>query len=235
MEKDILHDDISQLLELITEQCNIIKEYEDGIPQIEMDLLKMNVVRLYDDLCSLDKISKGIPAIVKMPGSPSLLKIKPAEGKVKPKEEKKEDTVAPKPLAAAKEKETMSEKAPKAKEIPPKLNPPARNTLDLFSTAGKTAADQFANEDDRSLASRLQQNKLEDIKTVIGINDKFAFIHELFGGNLKEYNDAITTLNAMSSLEEAERYLASLEQDNNWKEMRETYLKLVQFTRRKFM
>ncbi|MBR1798575.1 MAG: hypothetical protein IJ761_01560 [Bacteroidales bacterium] len=45
--------------------------------------------------------------------------------------------------------------------------------------------------------------KVDDLRTVININDKFSFMSELFGGNIKSYNDFIVRLNAMTSREEA--------------------------------
>ena len=40
--------------------------------------------------------------------------------------------------------------------------------------------------EDRSLAAKLQQNPVQDLKAAIGINDKFLFVNELFGGSMEK-------------------------------------------------
>jgi hypothetical protein len=63
-----------------------------------------------------------------------------------------------------------------------------------------------------------------EIKTaplVIGINDKFRFINELFRQNASEYNIAIEQLGAVRSWAEAETYLHSLTDLYQWKEENE--------------
>ena len=69
---------------------------------------------------------------------------------------------------------------------------------------------------EESLADKLKKNKITDLKTVIGINEKFQFINELFEGNMKEYNVALDQLNSLKSFEEAENYLDNLAEVYKW-------------------
>lgn len=69
---------------------------------------------------------------------------------------------------------------------------------------------------DESVAEKLQRNKITELKSAIGINEKFQFINELFDGNMKEYTVAIDQLNSFHSFAEAESYLANLQKVYKW-------------------
>lgn len=58
MSKEIIRNEIDQILETIAEQWDIIRGYNGKIPLIEMDILMGNVRKLYDDLYLLDKMNK---------------------------------------------------------------------------------------------------------------------------------------------------------------------------------
>ena len=67
-------------------------------------------------------------------------------------------------------------------------------------------------------ASEKKQAAIDDIRSAIGLNEKFQFINELFGGDQNEYNAAIDQLNANTSLSDAESYLTSIKEIYKWKE-----------------
>jgi len=69
---------------------------------------------------------------------------------------------------------------------------------------------------DESVAEKLQHKKIIDLKSVIGINEKFQFINELFEGSMNEYNVALDQINNFSSLGEAITYLANLKEVYKW-------------------
>ncbi len=69
---------------------------------------------------------------------------------------------------------------------------------------------------DESVAEKLQHKKITDLKSVIGINEKFQFINELFEGSMNEYNVALDQINNFSSLSEAIIYLANLKEVYKW-------------------
>lgn len=56
---------------------------------------------------------------------------------------------------------------------------------------------------------------------VIGLNDKFRFINELFSQNPAEYNIAIEQLSGLQSWSEAELYMSSLKSLYAWKDNQE--------------
>lgn len=88
--------------------------------------------------------------------------------------------------------------------------------------------------DDHSLAAKLQQAPGKDLKSVIGINDKFLFVNELFGGSMEKYNKSIENLNDLKTLNGAMIYLNELKIELQWNSSNEAYLKLKDLVSRKF-
>ena len=88
--------------------------------------------------------------------------------------------------------------------------------------------------EDHSLAAKLQQNPVPDLKSVIGINDKFLFVNELFGGSMEKYNKSIENLNDLKTLNGAMIYLNELKIELQWNSSNEAYLKLKELISRKF-
>ncbi len=68
-------------------------------------------------------------------------------------------------------------------------------------TLGDTLGAQSAVSGQQSAVS--SQHKVNDLRTVININDKFSFMSELFHNNMKAYNDFILRLNAIDNRDEA--------------------------------
>ena len=66
------------------------------------------------------------------------------------------------------------------------------------------------------LETRVNAKKVDDLRTVININDKFSFMSELFHNNMKAYNDFILKLNAIADREEALAYVAEVAEAYNW-------------------
>ena len=101
-----------------------------------------------------------------------------------------------------------------------------------FST-GETLAEKMMG-DDHSLAAKLQQTPGRDLKSVIGINDKFLFVNELFGGSMEKYNKSIENLNDLKTLNGALIYLNELKIELQWNSSNEAYMKLKDLVTRKF-
>ncbi|MBQ6771674.1 MAG: hypothetical protein IJP44_11950 [Bacteroidales bacterium] len=89
-------------------------------------------------------------------------------------------------------------------------------------------------QEDHSLAAKYQQNPVRDLKSVIGINDKFLFVNELFGGSMDKYNKSIENLNDLKTLNGAMIYLNELKIELQWNSSNEAYRKLSELVVRKF-
>ena len=57
------------------------------------------------------------------------------------------------------------------------------------------------------ISDSLQHAPIKDLKSAIGINEKFQFIHHLFQGDAASYNSAVEKVNSYGSLQEAMNYL----------------------------
>jgi hypothetical protein len=99
---------------------------------------------------------------------------------------------------------------------------------------GGTVADRFMNGDDRTLAARIQKKIVQDLKSAIGLNDKFVFIKELFQNNVLEYNDAVENLNIAGSREQAQNYLSELRKQYDWEEEAEPYQRFAAYIEKKY-
>jgi hypothetical protein len=64
MEKNIIKEEIIELLEVIIEQSEVISGYNGQIPQIEVDIVLSNIRELYDKYKILEKINKQHTQVV---------------------------------------------------------------------------------------------------------------------------------------------------------------------------
>ncbi|MDP4265962.1 MAG: hypothetical protein Q8880_00835 [Bacteroidota bacterium] len=124
---------------------------------------------------------------------------------------------------------------------------PVSNTGDLFATPTLTIGDTLKQEkqtllekltqsgkEDKSVASKLQNNPISDIKKAIGINEKFQFINELFRGHIQDYNEVITALNNFSGANEANIYFNQLKEKYNWNDDNESAKTLSDIIQRRY-
>ncbi len=95
----------------------------------------------------------------------------------------------------------------------------------------------------KSLVDRLKTNKtvndvhqapVTDFRSMIGINEKFLFINELFKGNIKEYNDMLQNLDAAENGEEMNIVMQPLAEKYNWNEQTLAYITLSDLLKKKF-
>src|SRR5207247_6836586 len=68
----------------------------------------------------------------------------------------------------------------------------------------------------RRLSDELQQKPLEDLRVSIGLNERFAIMNELFGGNQQAFYTAIDKLNTSGSYDSARAALDVLQTENGW-------------------
>lgn len=83
--------------------------------------------------------------------------------------------------------------------------------------------------------NKIQKPPINDIKSAIGINDKFQFISELFGGNAEEFNSSIQLLNTSETIDNAILNLSHLEQKFNWKQESDAAKRLTELVERRYL
>ena len=89
-------------------------------------------------------------------------------------------------------------------------------------------------DDDNSLNAKYQHTPVNDLKTAIGLNDKFLLVNELFGGSMEKYNKSIDNLNDLKTLNGAMIYLNELKVELQWNSSNEAYKKLWALVAQKF-
>ena len=80
-----------------------------------------------------------------------------------------------------------------------------------------------------------QPKTVQDLQSIINLNDKLLFVKELFNGYNLAYAEAINILNRYNNFEQAENFLKqNYMQKNNWKDKPLTSEKFMDLLRRRF-
>lgn len=109
---------------------------------------------------------------------------------------------------------------------------PTKSTADQFAPA-KTFADVYQKNDDTSLAAHIGSHAIPDIRTAIGVNDKFLFINEIFKGDVEVYQRTIDRLNHQTRLNDALLVVDEVKQKHVVHD-KEAIDKLIKIIKRKF-
>lgn len=245
-------EEMENVLNVLNEQFETIKKNEVRVPQIEIDIIMATMRRLYESMNHLNK-------------QKLLEKVENTELKsdqVKVKAEVFVEEVVPEEIEAKKEIEVVSEiidyekvtndfheeidtlkesvvgefeeQEAEAKESETEKSKPSLllQFEDEIFSVNETVAQKGV---DKSVVNKLSNTRIENLKSTIGINDKFYFINELFSGNSQAYEDVIYTLNNFKRLDEAIQYTSTLKHKYEWSTETEAYQKLVHFLERKFV
>jgi hypothetical protein len=204
-------------------------------------------VRLSPSILSMEPLQEEEPVKI----SPPVEKVEPVtpEPPVTPYQPPVPEPPVPEPPAPeppAPEPPAPEPPAPEPMEPPVPIHEPEpdldqphekyqRITFDLFSEGGgNTLADRYREGQEKRIADKLGENKVLDLRTTIGINDKFLFINELFEGDMRIYEEAIQKLNATTTMAQADMQLLDLKIVYNWDSESPTVKKFVELVRRKF-
>jgi len=122
--------------------------------------------------------------------------------------------------------------------------PPVQNAIpDIFSSL-QTIVDRYKTPDStlneamaisNSSTVNTAVKQVRDLKSSIGINEKFLFINDLFKGNMKEYTDTIVALSDTETLESVHEILAPLKSRYGWRDDSDAYATLIDFLQRRFV
>ncbi|MFZ4463495.1 MAG: hypothetical protein ACOYN5_06585 [Bacteroidales bacterium] len=259
MEQQNLLERILSQLHKLEDLTKSIASQPDAIYRMDIEYLKQNTVQLYDLLHQLHPYGSKTPDAVKQAGfqksNENQQPIKPIQAVELIIEEHnplpvedyfKEDEILeeieiqedesyhPYP-----EENLMEDVEEEEQEAIPDIkvlhHTPSVTTIDLFGdTIVESLGEKFAATDDHSIAAKMQQKRIHDLRAAIGINEKFLFINELFGGNLNQYNKTIDELNNMVSLDGARAFLIELRIQHQWPAQAPALLKLNDLIERKF-
>ncbi len=92
-------------------------------------------------------------------------------------------------------------------EPPPSQEPMSYDEYDVL----------FEEQAVKDISDRLNQSKITNLRASMGINERFLMQNELFGGNNKNFNEAIDSLNSFTNFAQAKAYIIKvLAPDNDW-------------------
>lgn len=254
-----LRHQLEALDKLVREQLDTFKT--SSRPELlETDLLKDTLKELYlvvDQLYKLPVVlqSEPVPPVqVEMPEpepvtTPVLTPVPVLEQKTEITEAKAETGVLPE-ISVSKEMPLETEALPE-KEIRRDLQETRKSvyseslskslqneeqvTIGSRYKAEETLSERItATGVPRRLSDELQRKPLEDLRVSIGLNERFAIINELFGGNQQGFYAAIDTLNNASSFEAAESALGQLSAENGWTSYHPRVIEFTELVRRRF-
>ena len=96
--------------------------------------------------------------------------------------------------------------------------------------------EQYAEEqEDRSLSEQLKKQTITDLLAAIGLNERYLYANDLFGGDIEEFRKVIRILNDFDNESEATNYFdAELRRSYGWEEDNELAEALLLLVRRRF-
>lgn len=238
MEKTALITAAEELVLEFGSLLNGMKDISEKVPQIEIDLAKGKILMIYDLLLELELNNPQVK-------EPFIEKSLPEEEEVK---EIKTQNIVNVQIHQMEEEiiERETEELPPEEDVSVQADLPPQNdlgSLDLFAEPSvisevemiQTVVDKIAEgKNEVSVADKMQKNKIQGLKSAIGINEKFFFINELFEGNMKDYNEAIDKLEDCESFDLAGDVLSSVSHERNWVTDSDAYIQLQGFVERKF-
>jgi hypothetical protein len=138
-------------------------------------------------------------------------------------------------VSSGKSEETEPFTPPVDAVVPPEETTDiAAPAIELENTSSHYESAASAEHFDLSLLSKPSRNA--DMREMIGVNDKYAFISELFGNNKAAYEDVVSEINTFETEEEAITWLAhSVFQQFGWKEESEAVQSFYKLLREFFM
>jgi hypothetical protein len=197
---------------------------QEQLMDIELDLVLTKVQVLYEQLLKLKLIHAQ---------SVSMYREQPEEKKPASTTEERLSAIAETLRAPIKRQEqTVDRKeTPKvADAVNPPKNSETGTLVDKIRPEGYSHINESLASPKTDLAGKLQTAPLRRITEGIGVNDRFLFVRELFGGNSDLYNETVKILDADQTLADALKFI---EQQFDWDKKAESTRKFIQLLHRR--
>ena len=119
-------------------------------------------------------------------------------------------------------------------EFKPEPNNPDAKKESIFEKAA-SLYDKIAKPGEKTVASQATRQPISNIKSSIGINEKFAYLKDLFKNNINEYNEALDKLNNFESYADAEDYFQELKSRYSWDPDGKSFQGLADLLNRRYL
>ena len=236
----------NQLKELTIINEQLITENRSA-NNIEVDLLKKKCVELYEsflklsvDLSDVEVKTKETIVEIKEEAKPELIQNVKSEEKIEV--EKKvivEEAIAEIPLQPVPEiiKEVVvvpDEKLETTLFTEPLPLAEKKSNLINIPNAEPSLHQKISGQKQTDINERINDSRVESLKSAIGLNKKIAYVNELFKENTVEYAKAIDKLNTSIDLNEALKYFNELKHHYSWSNENEHVIELEQLIQKRF-
>ncbi len=178
----------------------------------------------------LEKLKQYFPSI---PDEQFIAVAPEVESKKKAKPEIEEEEIVPE----VKSEQLIGVKPQKveAKDLTGDLFEDQVTLADKFQDEKKSVYDQVQEKaEDTTIADKIRKHAVASLKSSIGLNDKFAFINDLFKGNLNEYTDAVEQLDQIQMQYEAQRVFGQLSVKYGWSKEDDTVARFLDLIEKRF-
>jgi len=258
MNRHSIHQQIDSLLKIIRDQHDHLKNHSSSIPQVEIDFMVQNLRQLYEAalmlnhtnaLTSLDEVKTAVTQkILAEKRSLEMKRIDEPQHKHEEESVTAENSEPAAPIHHSMNEviATVGSAAPAPEEKTEK--PAKKKSMHDVNTRFEdkpTIGDRFGSEESihrkiagkttsKTVADKLHRNPITDLKSAIGINEKFLFVNQLFEGNLQQYSAAIEKINTVQDLQAARQIAADLAGQMNWDDNNEHVKNFMELLERRF-
>jgi hypothetical protein len=212
------------------------------LPSLELSVLLSKISKLYEEMIVLkhelskvefSNIEKLMVAEEEIPED-SVEIAKQAEAKRTENIEQHEEVITPEREVPTEKVEEVETKLPESNEVKkePEIEEPIEiPAIEKLPNAAKEAVKtptpyeidfqdlntKLSGKEDNSVVDQLQKQPISDLTTAIGLNERYLYSNELFGGNMEVFRSALKELNSKANLSEALAYFnEDLLVKNNW-------------------
>ncbi|MFP4470588.1 MAG: hypothetical protein ACLFPE_07885 [Bacteroidales bacterium] len=246
MNNQHISEEIGKLIGKIQKDWDRAEVSGRKISRIDRDILITRIRQLYDLISDLESVTANQPGREAQQHEPqesgafAFPEDKPESDSDKPAKTPDEKPHAdsgqlydnkkkPKP----EQPQELPQKNGSNQPLNSKLDPPSKAAVDLF-TPSKTLLDVYKTNHDNSVAAKIKQHRIEDIRSAIGLNDKFLMINHIFDGEMSKYNQSIDKLNSFDHFHDALQYIDELRLKAKGEESQTAMNKLLEIVKRKF-
>ena len=227
---------IEHEISLLHQQVGFLIRNEKPMGLLDLDVMMNRTHTIYDKMCSIDIGGYSTEAFEEEEEPLAEVEEPAVEDEIRHCEEQS-DEVEEEPVAIEEEEPLVEENEDAYFEE--EVEDVEERHCEASARNDEEADDlgfilNFEPTEDHSLAAKLQHESISDLRSAIGINDKFLLVNELFGGSMEKYNKSIDNLNDLKTLNGALVYMNELRIELQWNSNNEAYKKLLDLVHRKF-
>jgi len=244
---------ITSVFKTLSDKINLLEQNKDNISLLEIDLIKDHIKKLYELLSELQFSPQANynqqfthhtePKLDNDMTSDNILQSPVINIEDIPIVEEK--NLNPHIEVKVKDKTSPETLSPKKIEKQADVSNKIITDTSLFSNEELTTISEKLDDKKPSINEKISKQKVEkniadkinnasNLKDLIGINDKFLFINELFNGDKQAYDEFIDKLSKATDASISNNIIKDSQSKYNWKEDSEAYIKLIELISSKF-